>query len=231
MRLDIAVDGVSNAGKTTLISALMSTMDAQLLPDAGDLVSVFPPAPTSPERARENERYCLRAEETRATLLTTAWRQRDICLLDRSALSTLAITYGYATKYGPDIFAEQAAAMAGSVRTGRLSLPRAYLYLTANPGASAARNTERAVPLDPFWMAPELLHRQDVFYRTWMDLLPRGCGRTIDSHAGRPAVLAEAQQAIAAFRTAEPAEFDPAALLDRLAQCLLDEPAHAPAAR
>jgi thymidylate kinase len=231
MKLDIAIDGASNAGKTTLVSALMSTMDAQLLPDAGDLVSVFPPAPASPERARENERYCLRVEETRATLLTTAWRRRDICLLDRSALSTLAITYGYASEYGPDIFAEQAAAMAASVRSGRLFLPQTYLYLRADPAESTARNAGRAAPLDPFWMAPALLQRQDDFYRAWMELLPAGRGRTIDSHGGPGPVLAEARQAIAGFRTPGGAVFDPAALLDRLARRLLDGHAHAPAAR
>jgi hypothetical protein len=217
--LNVAVDGPSNAGKSTLTRALADRYGWSLLPDAGDLVSTFPPAPMTAAAARHNERYCLVVEEARSALLATGWRTGEHCLLDRSALSTLAISYGYAPEYGVDRFAEQCTAMADSLRAGRLVLPGAHLYLRPGSDTVATRNGKRPEPLHSFWLRPGLVARQLHFYDVWVGLLPPSATVTISTDSDPASVLAEASRALAQFVAARPTPPGPSVfgkLLDRL---------------
>lgn len=220
MGLNVAVDGPSNAGKSTLTRALARRYGWPVLPDAGDLVTTFPPAPMSPEAARDNERFCLVVEEARSALLHTGWRTGEHCLLDRSALSTLAISYGYAPEYGVDRFVEHCTAMADSLRAGRLVLPAAHLYLRPGTDTVADRNGTRPAPLNSFWLRPDFVARQLRFYDAWVGLLPPSAFVTIRSDAERTSILETASQAVDRFLADPPTPPDPDlfdALSDRLA--------------
>lgn len=223
--MNVAVDGPSNAGKSTLTRALADRYGWPVLPDAGDLVSTFPPAPMSPAAARDNERFCLVVEEARSALLTTRWRTGEHCLLDRSAISTLAISYGYAPEYGEDRFVEHCTAMADSLRQGRLVMPGAHLYLRPGSDTVANRNGARPEPLNSFWLRPNLVARQLRFYDVWVWLLPPSATVTIRSDADPASVLDQAARALEEFVAARPTPPGPQVFEDLLDRLLVARPA------
>ncbi|WP_405059942.1 hypothetical protein OG474_45435 [Kribbella sp. NBC_01505] len=217
MRLTFSIDGPSNAGKSTVVAEL-ARRGLQVLPDAGDLFTIFPPFPVDAVSARANERYCVLAELARSALLGTRWRQDTDCVMDRSALSTLAIAYGYSGRFGAAAFGELCGELAGAVRSGTLRMPGTFVYLSRPAGLLSARNAQRPIPLDDYWMEDRMLQRQLDFYEAWADLVGPSC--LVVAETDRPAAVL-ADQILLAVRTTPAAAAGPvAAALEALPERL-----------
>ncbi len=212
MTIMYSVDGPSNSGKTTVLQALAADHGVQVLPDAGDLARVFPPPPRSPESARSNERYCLEIERARSALLRTRWRTASECALDRSALSMLAIAYGYAHEYGSDGFADLCQNMSDLVKEGGIIMPDFYVFLRQPVSVMQERNKHRKDPLDSFWLTEQILARQLEFYDAWVSAMKPACvvleGRSTDVSQLVEAVRAAANVARPPNRSAHNAILD-----------------------
>jgi hypothetical protein len=210
--LTYSVEGPSNAGKTSLVRALAAGGDVQVLPDAGDFVTVFPPPPATAEAARQNERYCLDVERARSALVGTGWRHGGECIFDRSALSMLAIAHGYADRFGRQAFTDLCARMAALVDEGVLRLPDRYVVLLVPVAVLRTRNAGRRPPLSSYWMDAGLLARQLEFYRAWASLMGPACLEV--TPGPEPADLAASVRA--AVRRLGPAPASPAQALAQL---------------
>lgn len=89
----IALEGVSNTGKTTTCEILKKYDDCIIIPEAADWMSAPPKSSKSYEEEIKNQKLFFEMEKKRMEYAKKLVNSERNVIIDRTALSTVAIAY------------------------------------------------------------------------------------------------------------------------------------------
>lgn|GEM_PF-4796508 len=140
--MNIAIEGPSGAGKTTLVSRLIASSDRfEIIPEYNILAGGaknFPPPPKNRTEALQSSKFFLKLELERQTFIKGVIERGKMAVQDRSLFTCIAFDYAKASTGGFDIWQETERIF---LEIGGLILPKIIFFLDV----SFSNATERVV--------------------------------------------------------------------------------------
>ncbi|KAB3529849.1 hypothetical protein [Alkaliphilus serpentinus] len=172
------IEGVCNAGKTTLLSSLKSD-GFFVVPETGKMASNFPPPPTNFLEARINEKFILDLEIKRAELGKKSSLTK-LSFADRALPSVIAITYGYCLKRGYNTLDGLFDDIINIVKKNPYAFHvDYYVYLKITYDTVSRRNTKKK--LSDFWVNKDVINAQINFYDLYQTIMKSQTFITIEA--------------------------------------------------
>jgi len=142
--VDIAIEGPSGAGKTTLINRLIASSDIfEIIPEYNILAGGaknFPSPPKTRAEALQSSNFFLKLELERQTLIKKAIERGRMAVQDRSLFTCIAFDYAKASTGGFDIWQETERTF---LETDGLILPKIIFFLDVSFPNAVERVTKR----------------------------------------------------------------------------------------
>lgn len=162
----IAIEGVSCAGKTTLVERLSRELPAAVVPELPAFGRNLFKSFDSRDGIIYNGQLSIGLERVRMVGAIGLSRLCDNVILDRSFLSTLAVNYGAVDVIGRSAFQDIARNVLSELTEYDLSVPDKTLYLSVDGGTVQERNETRVPRLADYWTDQARVERQNEFYHT-----------------------------------------------------------------
>lgn len=195
-QLVIAVDGLSYAGKTTLVHGLARQVGGVAVAEYSELA----PLPPFPHRDHDDVvaglRHFLRLECDR-----TAFARQSgapVVLLDRSPLTLITYEYGLSTLGVPTDSGYAADLYSTAAESGAIFIPDGYIYLRVPETVTAQRTLKRG-PIAAHLTAPSVHAGIEAAAAQFLAALPAGRRLELDGDRPKHELLREAEEFVAAL--------------------------------
>ncbi|MEV4416193.1 hypothetical protein [Catellatospora sp. NPDC049609] len=194
--LVVAVEGLSYAGKTTLVHALAQPVGGVAVAEYAEMGPLPPFPPRDHHAVIAALAHFLRAECDR----TAAGRRagHPVVLLDRSPLTLITYEFGVATLGVPAAPSYAAELYSQAAELGEVFTPDAYIYLRVSDEVTARRAAVRG-PIAAHLSAPSVRAGIERAAAAYLAALP--VGRRLELDGSRPLaeLLGEAEAFVAAL--------------------------------
>jgi len=168
----IVVEGPSNSGKTTTCQNMKNYIDCIVI-DECMVYEKNPPKPSqSYEQEIQNQLIFFEVERRRMKKATKLALDGKNVILDRCALSTLAISYAFEKLGRYSTFRHAMSQYEKLFNDETLLKPDEYIFLYANNDSIIQRNNTRCDELSKSWLDSSFTNYQNEFYETISRKIP-----------------------------------------------------------
>lgn len=163
----LIIEGVSNCGKTTLCNLLKKRDNFKVIPEAVDFTFKCPKTAKNEEEELKNQKIFLEIEKLRLKKAIKYSKQGYNTVLDRSVVSTLAISYALDKLKRYNVYNKMLVRYNEWLDDCEISRIDKYIVLKTNDIDIYNRNVLREKQLSKNWLDEYFLKYQKEFFENY----------------------------------------------------------------